>query len=62
MLVPVSVVPRWVDPGDDGVTAIEYALIAALVAAAIIVAVTLLGERVQNLYNTIQTNVSAASS
>lgn len=38
----------WRDEG--GVTSIEYALMASLVAMAIIVGVTLLGEQVQALY------------
>ena len=36
---------------EDGVTAIEYALIAALVAGAIIVAVTALGTSITGLFN-----------
>ena len=35
---------------EDGVTAIEYALIAALVAGAIIVAVTALGTNISGLF------------
>ena len=37
----------------DGVTAIEYGLIAALIAVAIIVAVTLVGTNLQLTFNTI---------
>lgn len=36
-----------------GVTAIEYGLIAALIAVVIITAVTLVGERLTNTFNTI---------
>lgn len=38
---------------DEGVTAIEYVMIAALVASAIIVAVTLTGNNLATLYNTV---------
>jgi pilus assembly protein Flp/PilA len=38
---------------EDGVTAPEYALIAALIAVVIIGAVTLLGEAVERTFNTI---------
>lgn len=36
---------------EDGVTAIEYGLIAALIAVAIIVAVTLIGTNLNNIFN-----------
>lgn len=36
---------------EDGVTAIEYALIASLIAGVIIAAVTLLGGNISNLFN-----------
>ncbi len=49
--------------GDrKGVTAIEYGLIAGLIAVAIIVAVTLLGGNLGSLFNKIATNVSTATS
>jgi pilus assembly protein Flp/PilA len=38
---------------EDGVTAPEYALIAALIAVVIIGAVTLLGQAVERTFNTI---------
>lgn len=38
---------------EEGVTAIEYALIAALIAVVIIAAVTLVGNEVQNTFSTI---------
>lgn len=38
---------------DDGVTALEYGLIAALIAVIIIGAVTLVGTGVQNTFNTV---------
>ena len=38
---------------DDGVTAIEYGLIAALIAVAIIAVVTIVGIELQNTFTTI---------
>jgi len=38
---------------DEGVTAIEYGLIAALIAAAIITAITLAGTNLATLFTTI---------
>ncbi len=47
--------------GDrKGVTAIEYGLIAGLIAVAIIVALTALGGSLGNLFNTVNSSVSAA--
>lgn len=43
-----------------GVTAIEYGLIAGLIAVAIIAAITLLGTSLSNLFTTINTKVSGA--
>ena len=45
---------------EDGVTAPEYALIAALVAVVIIGAVTLLGTNVQAAFNAIANAIGAA--
>jgi pilus assembly protein Flp/PilA len=42
---------------EDGVTAIEYALIASLVALAIIVGATALGTDIGNLFSSIGTKV-----
>jgi pilus assembly protein Flp/PilA len=42
---------------DDGVTAIEYGLIAALVAIVIITAVTLLGTNLSSVFNKVATTV-----
>jgi pilus assembly protein Flp/PilA len=39
--------------GEEGVTAIEYALIPSLIVFGIIVAVTSMGGSVQNTFNTI---------
>jgi pilus assembly protein Flp/PilA len=38
---------------EDGVTAIEYALIASLIAGVIIAAVTLLGGNISTMFNTL---------
>ena len=42
---------------EEGVTAIEYGLIAALIAIAIIVAVTLVGTNLNGLFNRVATNL-----
>lgn len=47
---------------EEGVTAIEYALIAALIAVVIIAAVTLVGNEVQNTFSTIATALQGAGS
>jgi pilus assembly protein Flp/PilA len=48
--------------GDrKGVTAVEYGLIAGLIAVAIIAALSLLGTDLSNLFNKVATNVSATS-
>ena len=44
--------------GDEsGATAIEYALIAALIAVAIILSVTLIGTQLQNTFNEVSSNL-----
>jgi pilus assembly protein Flp/PilA len=43
---------------ESGATAIEYGLIAALIAVAIIAAVTLLGDNLDDLFRDIANNVS----
>ncbi len=45
---------------EDGVTAIEYALIAALIAVAIIAAVTAVGVNITAVYNYISGAVAGA--
>jgi len=47
---------------EDGATAIEYGLIAALIAVAIIAAVTLLGTSLSGLFNTVSDSLEAAGS
>lgn len=47
---------------EDGVTAIEYGLIAALIAIVIIVALTFLGTALSNKFDTIATEVNNAGS
>lgn len=46
--------------GEEGVTALEYGLIAALIAAVIVGAVTLLGQNVNNTFNTIAGSMPTA--
>jgi pilus assembly protein Flp/PilA len=46
---------------EEGVTAIEYALIAALIAVVIIGAVTLVGQEVSNTFNKIGTTLQNAN-
>ena len=46
---------------EDGVTAIEYGLIAALIAVVIITAVTLVGDSLENTFNYIGTEVDATN-
>jgi pilus assembly protein Flp/PilA len=45
---------------EDGATAIEYGLIAALIGVAIITAVGLVGTGLNTTFNTISTKLSAA--
>jgi pilus assembly protein Flp/PilA len=46
---------------DEGVTAIEYGLIAALIAVAIIGTVTLVGGGLNNVFDTVQTQLNGAA-
>lgn len=46
---------------EDGVTAIEYALIAALIAGVIIVAVTSLGTNIKTLFTTVGSSISTVN-
>ena len=46
---------------DDGVTAIEYGLIAALIAVVIIGAVTVVGERLCATFNTVAVALGGAA-
>ena len=45
---------------ESGATAIEYALIAALIAVAIVGAATTLGEEIGILFGTVETELSGA--
>jgi pilus assembly protein Flp/PilA len=45
---------------EEGVTAIEYGLIAALIAVVIIASVTLVGNGLKNVFTAISTNLTAA--
>ena len=46
---------------EEGATALEYGLLAALIAAVIITAVTTLGQVVSNTFNNIANSMNAAS-
>ncbi len=46
---------------EEGATALEYGLLAALIAAAIVTAVTSLGTAVTNTFNSIATDMTAAT-
>ncbi len=46
---------------EEGVTAIEYGLIAALIAVAIIVAITAVGTNLSTLFTTVSTKLSSAN-
>jgi pilus assembly protein Flp/PilA len=46
---------------ESGATAIEYGLIAALIAVAIIAAATALGTQLSSLFNTIETKLTPAT-
>jgi pilus assembly protein Flp/PilA len=46
---------------DDGVTAIEYGLIAALVAVVIVGSVTLLGTRLSNTFNSVSSSLQGGT-
>ncbi len=46
---------------EDGATAIEYGLIAALISVVIIAAVTLVGSNLSGVFNSIATALSTAS-
>ena len=46
---------------EDGATAIEYGLIAAGIAIAIIAAVFVVGDDLSDLFNTVASNISSAN-
>jgi pilus assembly protein Flp/PilA len=56
--MPKLVYRLWKD--EDGVTAIEYGLIAALIAVVIIGSVTLLGTSLSGTFSTVQGAVAGA--
>ncbi len=47
---------------DEGVTAIEYGLIAALIAVVIIGSITLVGSELSDTFGTIESKLGAANS
>jgi len=46
---------------ESGATAIEYGLIASLIAVAIVTALSLLGTKLTGVFNTVTNNLNAAS-
>ena len=46
---------------EDGVTAVEYALMAATIAVAVVVTVLLLGQQVQEFYVRVQSCIDSPS-
>lgn len=52
---------RSVLKDESGATAVEYGLIAALIAVAIIVAVSAVGNSLDNTFNTISTKLDEAA-
>ncbi len=57
----IKKVRRWLSIDDkQGVTAIEYGLIAALIAVAIIGSITALGTTLSTTFNTVASKVSSA--
>ena len=62
MLTLYGYVANWLKLNDEqGVTAIEYGLIAALIALAIITGITLLGTNLGTLFNNIAGQVAPAA-
>ena len=55
-------IKKFFSKKDEGVTAIEYALIAALVAVVIIVAVAFLGNSLSGTFSHVGTHVSIPNS
>ncbi len=55
-----NLLSRSLRPADRGATAVEYALITAIITVAIIVALKALGTQVKVLFNTVATDVANA--
>jgi pilus assembly protein Flp/PilA len=54
----IAQVQQWLD-SEDGATAVEYALMVALIAMAVILAVTFLGQATNQTFQDVGTAVSA---
>ncbi|MBR8211411.1 Flp family type IVb pilin [Burkholderia cenocepacia] len=50
----------WIVQDQSGVTAIEYGLIAALIAVAIVVALTTMGTDLQSVYSMVAADLDSA--
>ena len=57
MVRMVSELVRRVRKDESGATAIEYGLIAALIAVAIIAAISLVGNDLSNMFGNVSTNL-----
>jgi pilus assembly protein Flp/PilA len=57
----MSTFVRSLAANEEGATAIEYGLIAGLIAVAIVTAVTLVGTDLSALFNTVATKVAGAT-
>ncbi|WP_431823161.1 Flp family type IVb pilin [Burkholderia sp. F1] len=60
MQTGIKAVSRWIED-EGGVTAIEYALLASLIAMAIVVAVMTLGTSLGGLYQDVAARITAAT-
>ncbi|PAJ79015.1 Flp family type IVb pilin [Burkholderia ubonensis] len=60
MRTGIKAVARWIDD-RRGVTAIEYALLASLIAMAIVVAVATLGTTLDGVYQDVAARITAAT-
>lgn len=60
MRTGIKAVARWIDD-RGGVTAIEYALLASLIAMAIVLAVTTLGTTLDSIYMDVAARITAAT-
>ena len=57
----VSIFAQYISKDEKGATAIEYGLIAALVSVVMIVTLVLVGQNLNTVFDTIQTQLSTAS-
>ena len=58
-MTPIRLMQKFAE-NEDGVTAIEYGLIAALIAVVIIASVTLVGSKLEAVFTAIEVAIAAA--